>query len=98
MYPISLNRYDVCIYSDSRGQIVFLFGGSRDLWHCIFYHSFGFLGTNYCNIFYDCNSFGSLGEVFAHGGEFRLSFLIVVGLGHESRELLLARHCNHCLL
>ena len=25
---------------------------------------------------------GSLGEVFAHGGEFPLSFLIFVGLGH----------------
>ena len=55
----------------------------RDLWHWIFRHSVLLLGANYCNIFYDCNSFGSLGEVFAHGGEFPLSFSTVVGLGHE---------------
>ena len=38
--------------------------------------------ANYCNLFHDCSSFGSLGEVFAHGVEFPLAFLIVVGLGH----------------
>ena len=43
---------------------------------------FCFLGANYCNLFNDCSSFGSLKEVFAHGGEFLLSFLVVVGLGH----------------
>ena len=48
-----------------------------------FYFSPQFLVSRRCNRFYDCNIFGSLGEVFAHGGEFPLSFLIVVGLGHR---------------
>ena len=61
----------------------FLSGRPRDLRHCIFHRSFCFLGANDCNLFYDGNSFGSLGEVFAHEGEFPLSFLIVVGLGHR---------------
>ena len=52
-------------------------------WYCIFHHRFCFLGANYCDIFYDFNSFGSLGEAFAHGGEFHLSFLILVGLVPE---------------
>ena len=58
------------------GKLRFLSGRPRDFWHCIFHHSFCFLGANYryCNRFYDCSSFGSLGEVFAHGGEFPLSF------------------------
>ena len=59
-----------------------LSGRPRDLWHRMFDHSFCFLGANYCNLFYDCDSFGSLGEVFAHWDEFPLSFSIVVGLGH----------------
>ena len=79
MYAISLYRYDVYIYSDSRGEIGFLSGRPRDLWHCIFCHSFRFVGAKYCNLFYDCSSLGSLGEVFAHRGEFPLAFLIVVG-------------------
>ena len=73
----------MCIYSGRRGQIdfrPFSFGRLRDLRHCIFHRSFCFLGANYCNIFYDCNSFGSLGEVFAQGGEFPLSVIVVVGL------------------
>ena len=61
------------------GKLRFLSGGPRDFWQCIFHDSFSFLGANYCNLFYDCSSFGSLGEVFAHGGEFPLSFLVVVG-------------------
>ena len=64
------------------GKIRFLFGRPRDFWHSIFHRSFCFLGANYCNLFYDCSSFGGLGEVFAHGGEFPLAFLIVVGLDH----------------
>ena len=64
------------------GKLIFLSGRPRDLWHCIFHHSFCFLSANYCNLFYDCGSFRSLGEVFAHGGEFPLAFLRVVGLGH----------------
>ena len=56
------------------GKLVFLSGRPRDVWHCIFHCSFCFLGANYCNLFYDCSSFGSLGEVFAHGGEFRPTF------------------------
>ena len=81
MYALSLYRYDVCIYSGNRGKNwdfcpreLAIFGI-----HCIFHHSFCFLGANYCNIFYDCSSFG---RGFAHGGEFPLSFLKVVGLGH----------------
>ena len=56
------------------GELRFLSGRSRDLWHCIFRHSFCFLGANYCNLFYDCSSFGSLGESFSHGDEFPLAF------------------------
>ena len=42
------------------GKLRFLSGRPRDLWHSIY--SFCFLGANYyCNSFYDCNSFGSLG-------------------------------------
>ena len=62
-----------------RGKLTFLSGRPCDGWLCIFHHGFCFLGANYCNLFYDCSSFGSLGEVFAHGGEFPLSFLVVVG-------------------
>ena len=56
------------------GKLFFLSGKPRDLWHCAFHHSFCLLGATYCNIVYDCNSLGSLGEVFAHVGEFPLSF------------------------
>ena len=84
MYAFSLYRYDVCIYGGSTvgGELKFWSGRPRGIWYCIFPHSFCFLGANHCNIFYDCDSFGSSGEVFAHGGEFPLSFSIVVGLGH----------------
>ena len=58
---------------------MFLSRRPRDLWHCIFRHSFCFLRANYCNLFYDCNSFDTLGEVFARGGEFPLSIFAVVG-------------------
>ena len=61
------------------GKLRFWSGRPRDFWHCIFRHSSCFLGAIYCNLFYDCSSFGSLGEVFAHGGEFPLAFLIGVG-------------------
>ena len=64
------------------GKLRFLSGGPRDFWHYIFHHSFCFLGAHYCNLIYDCSSFGSLGEVFAHGDECPLAFLIVVGLRH----------------
>ena len=63
------------------GKLRFLSGRTRDLWHCTFRHSFRFVSANYCNLFYDCNSFWSLGKVFAHGSEFPLS-LKVDGLGH----------------
>ena len=46
------------------GKLRFLSGRPRDLWHCTFRHSFCFLSANYCNIFYDCSSFGILGEFF----------------------------------
>ena len=78
------------------GKLNFLSGRPRDLWHCIFRHSFCFLGANYCNVFYDCRSYKSLREVFAHGGEFPLTFLIVVGQGHVV-ETLLTCHYSHCL-
>ena len=65
------------------GKLRFLSGRPHDFWHSIFHHGFCFLGANYSNISYDCSSFRGLGEVFAHGGEFPLAFLIVVGLGHE---------------
>ena len=61
------------------GKLRFLSGRPRDLWHCIFRHTFCFLGATFCNIFSDCSSFGSWGEFFAHGGEFPLAFPIVVG-------------------
>ena len=61
------------------GKLRCLSGRPRDLWHCIFRDGFCFLGANYCNLFYDCSSLGSLGEVFAHRGELPLAFLIVVG-------------------
>ena len=50
----------------------FLSGRPRDFWHCIFHRSFCFLGANYRNRFYDCKTFRSWGQVFAHGGEFFL--------------------------
>ena len=80
-YAISLYRCGVSI-AVVGGKLRFLSGRHRDLWHSIFSHSFCFLGANYCNLFYDCSNFGSLGEVFAHGGEFPLAFLKVGGLGH----------------
>ena len=66
------------------GKLRFLSRRPRDFWRCLFHHSFCFRGANYCDLFYDCSSFGSLGEVFAHGGEFPLSFLKYVGLGHKA--------------
>ena len=67
------------------GKIRFSFGRPRDFWHLIFHRSFCFLSANYSNLFYDCSSFWSLGEVFAHGGEFPLAFLDVgEGLGVET--------------
>ena len=72
-------------------KLSFLCGRPRGLWHCIFRHSFCFLGENYCNSLYDCSSFGSLGEVFAHGGEFPLAFLMVRVM---ELRLLLTRHCS----
>ena len=85
-----------CVYS--RGKLRFLSGRPRDLWHCIFRHSFCSLGANYCNLFYDCSSFASLGEVFAHGGEFLYPFQKSLVKVMELR-LLLTRHCIHyCLV
>ena len=73
----------MCIYSGSRGKSeTFVLETSRSLALYFAAYIFLFLGAKYCNIFYDCNSLGGFGEVFAHGGEFPLSFLIVVGLGH----------------
>ena len=93
MYAISLYRYDVCIYSGSRGQNEIW--RHRDFWHCIFHHSFCFLGANYCNRFHDCSSFGE-------------SFLLMGGVSSflfKSRwfrswswELLLTRRCSYCLV
>ena len=57
-----------------RGKLRFLSGRPREFWHCIFHHSICLLGANYRNRFYDCSSFGSLGDVFAHGGEFLFPF------------------------
>ena len=79
MYAMSLYRYDVPVLG---GKVRFLYWRPREFWHCIFHHRFCFLGANYCSLFYDWSSFGSLGEVFAHEGEFPLSFLEVAGLGH----------------
>ena len=73
--------YQVCICSGSKGQIeIFVRETSRFL--ALYSPYFCFLGANFCNLFYACSTFGSLGEVFAHGGEFPPSFLKVVGLGH----------------
>ena len=33
------------------------------VWHGIFHDRFRFLGSNYYNLFYDCNCFVSLGGV-----------------------------------
>ena len=74
-----------------RGKLRFLSRRPRDLWPCIFRHSFCFLGTNYSTI----AAVGSLGEVFAHGAEFPLAFLKVVGLGHGVENYCC--HCSHCL-
>ena len=77
-----LSRFTVmvCVSIAVVGGILrFLSGRPRDLWHCIFRHSFCHLGSNYCNLFYNCSSFGSLGGVFAHEGEPPLVFLRVVG-------------------
>ena len=78
-----LSRFTVTCVSMSveESKLRILSRRLRDLWHCIFHHSFCFLGTNYCYLFYDCNSFGSLGEFLLM---FPLSFLKVVGL--ESRS------------
>ena len=74
-----LFRFTVMMYG---GKIdIFVRETSRSL-HCTFRHGFCFLGVNYCNLFYNCSNFGSLGEVFAHGGEFPLAFLIVGDQGH----------------
>ena len=76
MYAFSLYRCDVCIYGGSTvgGELKFLSGRPRGIWYCIFPHSFCFLGANHCNIFYDCNSFGSLGEVLLTGVSFLFPF------------------------
>ena len=75
MYAISLYRYDVCIYKKD----FFVRETSRFLALYFFHHSLCFLGANYCNLFYDCSSFRSLGEVSGRLGEFSLAFLIAVG-------------------
>ena len=71
-----LSRFTVvvCIYSGSRGQIEIFVRETSRFRHCIFYRSFFFRGANCCNLFYDCSSFRSLGDIFAHGGEFPLAF------------------------
>ena len=77
-----LSRFTVvvCVSIAAVGEkLRFLSGRPRDLWHSIFRHSFCFLGANYCNLFYDCSSFG---RGFAHGGGFPLSFSKALGLGH----------------
>ena len=63
-------------------KLDFLSGRPRDLWHCIFRQFFFSRRELLCNLFYDCSSFGSLGEVFAHGGEFPLAFLVVDVFAH----------------
>ena len=95
MYGISLFRYDVSIVV-VRGNWGFLSGKPRDIFASYFRRIFFFLGASYRNIFYDCNSFGSLREGFAHGG-----FLFPFSsrwFTLWSRELLPARHSNHCLV
>ena len=79
-----LSRFTVTCVSMSveESKLRILSRRLRDLWHCIFHHSFCPLGAACCDIFYDCNRFGSLGEAFAHRGEFPPSFSAVVGLGH----------------
>ena len=72
----------VCVYIAVVGGKLILCGRPRDFQHSIFHHCFCFLSASYCSLFYNCSIFGSLGEVFAHGGEFPHPFLKVVGLGH----------------
>ena len=61
------------------GKLIFLSGRPRDLWRCIL-PNFVWSTRELLQPFYDCSSFGSLGEVFVHGAEFplRLAFLRVV--------------------
>ena len=80
MCAISLYHYDACIYIDSRGKSEILSGRPRDLRHCIFHHRFGFLGANHC-IFLPLEHVWEFGRVFADGGEFPLTCIVVVGLG-----------------
>ena len=66
-------------------RLGFSSGRPRILCHCIFQFKSCFLdelGANYCNNFYDCSRFGTLGEAFDYRGEFSLFVLIVVRLGH----------------
>ena len=83
MYAISLYHSDECIYSGSRGQIEIFCPGDLAIFGVVFFtivYAF-FVGTNYCDLFYDCNSFRSLGEVCSWGWV-SSAFLKVVGLGH----------------
>ena len=57
MYTISLYRYDVCM-AVAGGKLRFLSGRPRDLWHVFFFFSVCVLGSNFIDIFYDCDSFG----------------------------------------
>ena len=75
MYAVSLYCYDASIYTGRRGQIeIFVQETSRSL-ALYFRHRFCYLGANYYSLFYDCSSFGNLGEVFGHGGEFSLALV-----------------------
>ena len=70
-------------------------GRPRGFWHCIFHHSFCFLGANYCNLFYHCSSFG---RVFCSRGRVSSFLFKSRWFRSWSLQLLLTRHCSHRLV
>ena len=79
---IMLPRFTVIVCASIAvvgGEMRFLFEIPPEFWRCTFRNRFRFLGTNYRYLFYDCSSFGSLGEVFARGGELPHVIFVVAG-------------------
>ena len=80
------------------GKIRFSFGRPRDFWHWIFHRSFCFLGANYCNLFYDLQQFWGVGRGFCSWGWVSSCLFHSRWFRSWSWELLLTRHCSHCLV
>ena len=51
MYTISFTVMVCVSIAVVGGKLRFLSGRPRDLWSCIFRHSFCFLGANYCDVY-----------------------------------------------